>query len=76
MGINGNVMQWWKKQVGLPLLSALAKGYLYIPATSVASEKVFSTAGDIISSKRSLLHPDHVDQLIFLKKNLKVRHLV
>lgn len=76
LGLDGDVLQWWKKQVDLPLLSALAKSYMSIPATSVPSERVFSTAGDIINSKRSLLLPDHVDQLIFLKKNLKVGHLV
>ena len=47
----------------------LAKIYLGIPATSVPSERVFSTAGDIISAQRSALLPQHVDKLIFLKKN-------
>lgn len=75
LGLSGDLLQWWKKQVDLPLLSALAKSYLSIPATSVPSERVFSTAGDIVTAQRSLLHPDHVDQLIFLKKNLKVGHL-
>nr|XP_061819390.1 E3 SUMO-protein ligase ZBED1-like [Nerophis lumbriciformis] len=63
-------LQWWKEQQDLPLLSSLAKRYLCIPATSVASERVFSTAGDIVSTKHSLLKHEHVDQLIFLKKNL------
>ena len=72
LALSGDVLQWWKKQVDLPLLSALAKSYLCIPATSVPSERVFSTAGDIVTAQRSLLHPDHVDQLIFLKKNLKI----
>lgn len=65
-----NPLLWWKEQQDLPLLSSLAKRYLCIPATSVASERVFSTAGDIVSTKRSLLKHEHVDQLIFLKKNL------
>ncbi|KAL2098336.1 hypothetical protein ACEWY4_007543 [Coilia grayii] len=38
--LTGDVLQWWKKQVDLPLLSALAKSYLSIPATSVSSERV------------------------------------
>lgn len=75
LDLGGDVLQWWKKQVDLPLLSALAKSYLSIPATSVSSERVFSTAGDIVTAKRSLRHPDHVDQLIFLKKKLKKKHL-
>ncbi|XP_070399612.1 zinc finger BED domain-containing protein 4-like [Nothobranchius furzeri] len=70
LGLDGDVLQWWRLQVDLPLLSALAKRYLSIPATSVPAERVFSTAGDIVTAQRSLLHPDHVNQLIFLKKNL------
>lgn len=69
--LNGNPPEWWRAQVDLPLLSDIAKIYLCIPATSVAAEIVFSTAGDIISSQRSVLRCDHADQLIFLKKNLK-----
>ncbi|KAI4786085.1 hypothetical protein KUCAC02_037360, partial [Chaenocephalus aceratus] len=33
--------------------------------------QVFSTAGDIVTAQRSALLPDHVDQIIFLNKNLK-----
>ena len=69
--LNGNPLEWWIAQVDLPLLSDIVKRYLCIPATSVASERVFSTAGDIVSSQRSVLRGDHADQLIFLKKNLK-----
>ncbi|KAI4820497.1 hypothetical protein KUCAC02_028474 [Chaenocephalus aceratus] len=63
---------WWKEhQYEYPLLSNLAKRYLCIPGTSVSSERVFSTAGDIVTAQRSALLPDHVDQIIFLNKNLK-----
>ncbi|CAJ1061304.1 zinc finger BED domain-containing protein 1-like [Xyrichtys novacula] len=75
LDVNGDMLQWWKEQVDLPLLSKLARSYLSIPATSVPSERVFSTAGDIITAERSRLLPEHVDQLIFLKKNLKQRHM-
>lgn len=68
--LKNNPLQWWKEQQDLPLMSSLAKRYLCIPATSVASERVFSTVGDIVSTKCSLLKHEHVDQLIFLKKNL------
>ncbi|XP_053085062.1 E3 SUMO-protein ligase ZBED1 [Pangasianodon hypophthalmus] len=65
-------LDWWKShETELPILANLARSYLCIPATSVASERVFSTAGDIVSSQRSSLRPDCVNQLIFLKKNLK-----
>ncbi|XP_067653283.1 E3 SUMO-protein ligase ZBED1-like [Haliotis asinina] len=40
-------------------------------ATSVPSERAFSTAGDIITPNRASLKPDNLDMLLFLKKNLK-----
>ena len=35
------------------------------------SERVFSTAGDIVIAQRSALNAENVDKLMFLKKNLK-----
>lgn len=72
LSLTENAMNWWRSnEKELPLLSTLAKRYLCIPGTSVPSERVFSTAGDILNAQRSVLRSDHVDQLIFLKKNLK-----
>ena len=65
-------LQWWRENSSkYPYLAKLAKFMLSVPATSVASERVFSTAGDVVTATRSALSPDLVDQLIFLKKNLK-----
>jgi len=64
-------LAWWKThQMSLPILSRLAKQYLCIPGTSVPSERVFSTAGDILTAQRSALKSKNLDTLIFLKKNL------
>lgn len=64
-------LKWWKEnEKQYPLLSPVAKAFLSIPATSVPSERVFSTAGDIVSAQRSQLLPENVDVLVFLKKNM------
>ena len=47
----------------------LALRYLIAPATSVPSERVFSTAGIIISERRSSLKPEKACMLIFLRRN-------
>ena len=65
-------LHWWKSHAqAYPLLAKLAQRHLCVPGTSVPAERVFSTAGDIISSQRSCLTSEHDDQLLFLKKNMQ-----
>ena len=71
--LSQNPLTWWQVHAeDFPLLAGLAKQYLCIPGTSVPSERVFSTAGDIVSAQRSCLTPQHVDQLLFLQKNYTI----
>lgn len=72
--LSTNPLNWWREHEGeYPLLSCQAKRYLCIPGTSVPAERIFSTAGDIVTAQRSALKPEHVDQLLFLNKNLHVQ---
>ena len=49
---------WWKaNSVYFPKLATVAKKYLCDPSTSVPSEQVFSTAGDVVTAQRSALKP-------------------
>lgn len=62
---------WWKEnQNRLPVLAKVAKKYLCVCATSCASERVFSTMGNIITPTRSLLKPEMVNMLAFLARNM------
>ena len=73
ISLDSNPLLWWKtNEPKYPHVAELAKRYLAVPATSVPSERVFSTAGDIVSAQRAVLNAHNVDMLIFLKKNLKV----
>ena len=67
--LDSNPLQWRKShEQRFPRLAKLSKSLLCIPSTSVPSERVFSTAGDIVNAQCSALKPNHVDALIFLKK--------
>ena len=47
-------LKWWAQHVSkFPYVAKLSKKYLAIPATSTASERVFSTAGNIVNKKRA-----------------------
>lgn len=68
---NADPLEWWKtNQNTYPGLAFMAKRYLCVQATSVASERLFSTAGNIVTDRRNSLKPDMVNKLIFLSKNL------
>ena len=48
----------------------LAEYYLTPPATSVDVERLFSTAGDVLTDERNRLKPENASKILFLKENL------
>lgn len=69
-------LKWWiARKCIYPNLSLIARKYMCIVATSVPSEQLFSTAGNIVSVKRAALLPENVDKLVFLHGNLPPLHL-
>ncbi|PIO31982.1 hypothetical protein AB205_0067260 [Aquarana catesbeiana] len=69
--VDSDPLTWWKSnECKYPHIATMARCYLAVPGSSVPSERVFSTAGDIVTATRSTLSPDNVDILVFLKKNL------
>lgn len=65
-----NVLDWWRcRQSVYPILSQIARKYLCISASSVAIERVFSAAGQVLTKYRLSLEDKHAEQLIFLTKN-------
>ena len=68
---HSNPLLYWKeKQASWPLLATLARKYLAPPCTTVPSEKLFSTAGNIVTDKRTRLDAEKVEMLLFLNKNM------
>ena len=62
---------WWKNNCSkFPILSALARKYLCVCATSAPSERVFSCSENIVTPHRASMNPDKVDVLTFLSKNM------
>jgi hypothetical protein len=63
-----NPLEWWQKHASAyPFLAAVARKWLAVPASSAASERVFSSAGLTVSSKRTSLGTERVATLVFLK---------
>ena len=71
--LKGKPLEWWRyHEHSYPKLSHVAKKYLGVVATSVPSEQLFSTAGNVVTAKRSALDPDNVEKLVFC---MRIFHL-
>lgn len=55
----------------LPDIFKLQKKYLCLPATSVPSERLFSTAGLVTNDRRNRLDPKNLNNILFLHSNMK-----
>ena len=65
-----NMPTWWNENRDrFPVLASMARKYLGAPPSSVPSERLFSTAGGVITDQRSRLLPENAEMLIFLKYN-------
>jgi len=61
---------WWlNKKSKYPVLTKMARIFLAIPATSTSSERLFSDAGNLLTSKRSRIDSELFKRMMFLKKN-------
>lgn len=63
-----NPLPFWKRhQEKFPYLSKLARRFFSIPATSAGVERQFSAGGLLINERRSSLHPDTVEDVLFVR---------
>ena len=53
-----------------PILSAMAKDYLTVQASSVPSERAFSSGTDLVTSDRCSLAGKTIEKTQFLKYNI------
>ncbi|KAK2662375.1 hypothetical protein Ddye_000949 [Dipteronia dyeriana] len=56
-----DILHWWREhQKHFPILSIIAKQILATPVSIVAVEQEFSTGGNIMGARRSLLSPESI----------------
>ncbi len=65
---NSDILKYWaRKEYKFPTVARIARDHLAIPATSAASECVFSVGGDIVTKKRNRLSPSNTRRLLCLR---------
>ena len=63
-----DILRYWaSKEYKFPIIARIARDHLAIPATSAASECVFSVGGDIITKKRNRLGAGNTRRLLCLR---------
>ncbi|CAF1458736.1 unnamed protein product [Rotaria sordida] len=63
-----SLLRWWQNHsIIYKKLSLLACSLLAIPASSAASERIFSRTGRILEARRQQLSPESLDSLLFLR---------
>nr|XP_015922601.2 E3 SUMO-protein ligase ZBED1-like [Parasteatoda tepidariorum] len=64
VGLNDDPLKWWKmNEHNFPTLKLLARKYLTVQGSSVPSERVFSTGGNVVRKNRASLSPKHSEML-------------
>lgn len=65
-------LEWWRSRMHkYPLLAAVARTVLAVPATSADAERLFSEAGSVKTANRNRLTGDSVTLLVWLKQAWK-----
>lgn len=63
-----DILGWWKANgAQYPILQMIARDFLAIPISTVASESSFSTGGRVLTPHRSKLRPDTLEALMCLQ---------
>ncbi len=66
--IRFDTLCWWKSNRHCyPLLAAVARLVLAVPATSAPSERMWSEAGLVVRSHRASMDEDTVAMLVFMR---------
>ena len=70
IGVAEDPRAWWRTHKALfPVLSRVARKFLSVPATSAPVERVWSTAGSIVTKRRARLSDENLDVIVFLHEN-------
>ena len=66
-----DILLFWKKhQPSFPTLAGIVKSIYCVPASNTTVERLFSSAGNTITDRRSNLDSERVNKILFLNKNL------
>jgi len=68
-----HLLLFWKNHNGLfPLIGAVVRDILAIPASNTSVERQFSCCKNLVTEKRTRLGSEKLNKLVFLKKNMNL----
>jgi hypothetical protein len=73
LGLDADPLHWWRQNQQLfPSVAHVARKYLNLPASSAASERVFSAGKLIMSRGRQRMSPRTLIETVWLRQNRKL----
>ena len=63
-------MFWRQHQHSFPILSQIARKVCAIPASNTVIERLFSSAKNVVTERRTRLDSEKINELLFLQKNM------
>ena len=67
-------LRFWKDHAGrFPKLSTIARSVLAIPASQNKTERSFSAASHVLTDLRTMLDPEHVDELLLIRSHHRTK---
>jgi hypothetical protein len=63
-------MFWRHHQHSFPILAQIARKVCAIPASNTVIERLFSSAKNVVTERRTRLDCERINQLLFLQKNM------
>ena len=69
--VGADILSFWKaNQFNCHILSAMAKGYLAVQASSVPAERAFSSGTELVTAERCSLGGETIEMSQYLKMQL------
>ena len=77
VSLKSDPLDYWKSKMNqFPLISPLVRKYLSAPPASTSVERLFSVAGNTVTTKRLSLKPENLESNIFLNYNLRAQRTI
>lgn len=67
-----DILSFWRDCHQFPSVRKVAKWLLSIPASEAYDERTFSSAGQVVTPRRTNINGSTISELVFIHKNVEI----